>query len=275
MVHPDFQGKGVFSALSSHAIEQVAQRSDLAFLFANNNSRPVYDNWGWIEVTRVLPFFRFQHPTALLPDGGGLTRPVGALLSLGARSYLRARRLLMDDSTSISVVQFDEVPAARLAALYQQAVPDALHVVRDPEYYRWRFGEPNGSWTTYLATRGGRDLGALAVRPRTVNGNLSRVDVSDGLPVGVSGREDVFKALLDRVIANNRSVDLIGDPCGAVPSSVLRDRGFLSADSPPLSWAYARFFDPLTLFVKPLSQLNVDVRDEQNWEIDDLTHNTN
>lgn len=175
----------------------------------------------------------------------------------------------------ISVTRTDSVQAPRLASLYRQSIPEKLHVVRDAEYYRWRLGGPSGSWIVYVATRGTEDVGALVAQPRTMDGGTTRIDVSETLPLGKDDREAVFGALLDRIIADNRSVDLFVDPSGALPNEVLRDRGFVSSARPPLSWMYSRVGDPLTLFALSLTNMEFDIGDDGNWEVNDLTRNTN
>jgi GNAT superfamily N-acetyltransferase len=275
MVHPTAQGEGVFTPLTDCAIEYLTDRTDLVFLFANGNSRPIYERWGWTEVTTTTPHYRFWNPGALLPGDRTWTRVAGELLSVGARSYLAARRLLTDDSGDVSVTRVDDVPAGRLASLYRRAVPETLHVVRDEAFYRWRLGGPDRSWTVYVATRDGRDVGALVTRPQPMRGRATRIDVSDAVPLEGPQREPVCGALLDRLVADNPDVDVLAVPGTAIPSDVLESRGFLSSARPPLSWLYARLYDPLTLFAYPQTDLGFDVGDVDNWEVCDLMRNTN
>jgi GNAT superfamily N-acetyltransferase len=276
MVHPDYQGTGVFSALSDCALEYLSERSDLLFCFANSNSRPIYEHWGWTEVDRMHAHFRFQNPGALVPGDGAWTRPAGTLLTAGARGYLGVRDRLSSRSTDVSVTRTDGVPAARLAALYERAVPDTLHVVRDAEYYEWRLDGPNWSGDVYTATRNGADVAAFVVQTRAMRGGTTRVEVSDALPLTTDRvRENAFGALLDRVLDDNRSADVVSVQGTRIPNSLLRARGFVPSSRFPLSWLYERLFDPLTLFAEPVTDVPLDVSDPDNWDVNELTRNTN
>jgi len=276
MIHPDYRGEGIFSALYRRATEYLSDRSDLLFCFANANSGPIYDHWGWTEVGRADAHFRFQSPGALVPGDGAWTRPARALLSSTAKGYLAVRDRLSTPPTDVSVTRTASVPSARLASLYRRGVPETLHVVRDERYYRWRLGGPEWSGAVYVATRHGTDVAAFVVQTRTVGASSTRVEISDALPLvpDRDGRRG-FAALLDRVLGDHPNADVVALQDTRVPRELLRERGFVWSGRQPLSWLYERLFDPLTQFALPLSDVGFDVGDPDNWAVAELTRNTN
>jgi len=275
MVHPDYQGEGVFTALRNDALDYLGDRTDLVFGFTNSNSRPIYRHWGETEVGPMYAHFRFQNPEAIFPGGRLWRKPVAYLNSWGTRSYLAVRDRVSTSPSNVSVTKTEAVPAARLAALYRHSVPEALHVVRDTAYYRWRLGAPDRSGDVYIATRSGEDIAALITRHRQVTEEITRIEVADVLPI-VPNRAwtSGFRALLDRLIHDHRDADVISICSSSMPKGLLREYGFISNTRFPYSSLSRRVYVTLTLFVTPFTDTAFDISDQENWNMSELTINT-
>jgi len=275
MVHPDYQGEGVFSALRHFTKGYLSDRTDLMFGFTNSNSRPIYRHWGETEVGPMHAHFRVQNPATIFPGGRLWRTPLAYLHSLATRTHLAVRDWRSSTPSNVSVTKTAAVPADRLAALYRSRVPESLHVVRDAAYYRWRLGDPGWSGEVYIATRDSEDIAALITRPRRVNETTTRIEVADVLPLSTdraSGRG--IAALLDSVIRDHRDADVISIRGSNVPNGVLRARGFVSNARFPYSLLCARAYVTLTLFVTPFTDTDFDVSDPVNWNVNELTINT-
>jgi len=64
--HPDYQGRGIFTALTMHGLEQIASDGvEFVFNTPNDKSRPGYLKMGWSEVGRLRASVRFAGPRGL------------------------------------------------------------------------------------------------------------------------------------------------------------------------------------------------------------------
>ncbi len=124
--HPDYQGQGIFSRLTLHAIE--ALRADgVAFVFntPNDQSRPGYLKMGWQPVARLPVLFR--------------PRSVGSLLAV-ARARVPAEKWSLPTDAGVPAIEAlgDREGVADL--LRQTAADDGLRTRRTPEFMAWRYG---------------------------------------------------------------------------------------------------------------------------------------
>lgn len=275
LIRPEFRGKGVFSTLSDRAIAYHTPRSDLLFCFANENSAPIYEHWGWNAVRREVTHFRFNNP-------GAIAGEMHSWLALLSRPLATTRILfsLLDSHVpshdDIEVRHFTDVPVARFARLYQRTIPEKIHVVRDESYCRWRLNDPCQEWSMYVAVRDGEDIGALVTRSWAPSSEYTRVDIEDAIFLSDSqSRDEAVSALLSQVMSDTIDHAVIAVPDMLLPRKSLRKRGFVATDWPLLSELYDRNFTSLTLFVKPVSDLQFDVTDPNNWLVSFLLRTTN
>lgn len=123
--HPEFQGQGLFRALTMNAIDELADNG-VGFVFntPNDNSRPGYLKMGWQVIGR--PSVRVR------PHGlGSLLRMTQARVSATKWSepatFGRSPQEAFADEDEIRVV-------------LGTALADKLSTNRSPAYLRWRFG---------------------------------------------------------------------------------------------------------------------------------------
>jgi len=63
--HPDYQGRGIFTRLTLHAIEELrAEGVDFVFNTPNDQSRPGYLKMGWQVVGQIPVAVRVRNPLA-------------------------------------------------------------------------------------------------------------------------------------------------------------------------------------------------------------------
>lgn len=152
--HPDAQGRGVFRALTLHALDAIAAEGvDFVFNTPNDQSRPGYLSMGWTAVGRVPIGFRIIRPSALVRI---------------ARSRVAAARFAPDTPGSGGVTVRDIVADAGLATLLaQQQSPTGLRTRRSAEYLAWRYGHDRLGYQVSVAPRGVRDgIAVYRVRAR-------------------------------------------------------------------------------------------------------------
>lgn len=237
MVHPDHRRRGLFSTLTERSIEYYATREP-SFVFnqPNGASRPGFVKLGWQVVAPTVKRYRVQHSrpflTQRLGDSSRLVGPAVTALTKGALQVADAVRVDVDRP----VRRVDGVPSGRLAELYRQRPPEAIHAVRDEAYYEWRFGSPEWRRRTYLVEGDRGQVGALT-RTKTTPEGVTVTQIVDLVPmVGDEDWRASVWAVLDRVVDDHRDSDLLAAIPGAIPPDMLTAFGFLPDDRPPISW---------------------------------------
>jgi GNAT superfamily N-acetyltransferase len=124
--HPDYQGRGIFSKLTLHAID--ALRDDgVAFVFntPNDQSRPGYLKMGWQPVARLPVYFR--------------PRSVSSLFAV-ARARVPAEKWSLPTEAGLSApeVLSDHDAVERLVRA--SGVRGGLQTRRTAEFMAWRYG---------------------------------------------------------------------------------------------------------------------------------------
>jgi GNAT superfamily N-acetyltransferase len=153
MTHPDFRGRGIFSALVVRAWTHLRDQGiPFAFSFSQPGSLSVYRKTSVGEGTgtrETLHFRRLAYPLSL-PVLGGATRA------------LQRRRLRLTGDLSVFEVhrfgeEFDALADASTAG------PGTVATVRDARYLNWRFIDaPGGPFEVVGVRRRGALAGAVA-----------------------------------------------------------------------------------------------------------------
>lgn len=123
--HPEFQGRGLFRALTMNAIDELAAEG-VGFVFntPNDNSRPGYLKMGWQVIGRP--------PVRVRPQGlGSLRRMTQARVSATKWS----EPATFGSSPDGAFADDDEI-----RCVLTSAGTDQLTTNRSPAYFRWRFG---------------------------------------------------------------------------------------------------------------------------------------
>lgn len=268
MVHPDHRRRGLFTRMTERAIDRYRGEAAFFFNFPNPNSLPGNRKLGWEVVQDVPTCYRIQDPGALVGSAGDGRSALAAVLSAGARAYLRAREALAPDPAGITVSRHEAVPADRLAALYRERPPDGIHAARDAEFFEWRFGAAPGSYVTYVAERDGRPRAATIVGDGT-HGDAPVAQLVEVLPLVTDDRTDAVVALLRAVLRDREDRAAVLAPAGPLPEGALAALGFHRR-----SGLLARFTDPTAHVVRTLEAddpsqtvAGLDVRDPDNWHI--------
>lgn len=165
--HPDHQGRGIFSRLTSAAVDLAAQSSALVFNTPNTASMPGYLKLGWRTVGRVPLSIRPVRPVAFVTGVRSVTR--GEPLGPPPRSPLPLAREVLGDEDGLATLLAEAGADARLAT------------DRSPEYLRWRYAEaPDLDYRGVEIRNGGEVIGVAIGRPRR-RGPLAEFTLSEVL----------------------------------------------------------------------------------------------
>jgi GNAT superfamily N-acetyltransferase len=125
--HPDYQGRGIFTSLTRHALDEL--RGDgVAFVFntPNDKSRPGYLKMGWRLVGRL--------PVAARP------RSARSLLRV-ARARTAADKWSAETDAGVPAAEaLQDREAVAVWVKGRDRRPGVLRTRRTPEYLAWRYG---------------------------------------------------------------------------------------------------------------------------------------
>ncbi|MDQ1521284.1 MAG: hypothetical protein QOI55_2357 [Actinomycetota bacterium] len=138
--HPDYQGRGIFTKLTMHALDAVrADGVDFVFNTPNDQSRPGYLKMGWEVVGKL--------PVSVRP------RSVPALARMVA-ARVPAQRWSAPSTAGEAAADVLADEAALASLLETQPVVPGLRTRVDSGFLRWRYGSPLLSYRAVAASGG-------------------------------------------------------------------------------------------------------------------------
>ena len=276
MVHPDHRRRGLFARMTERSLEHYAD-GEPAFMFnvPNAISRAGYLDLGCEIVSELTTRYRLQNPAAFADLGGVLGR-IASLSGPLARGYHAVSDATIDVPADVTVVEHVDIPAETLASLYRRRPSDAIHALRDEQFFEYRFENPEWEYTAYTARLGETPVAGLVTGTRT-DGGQTVTTLVDVVPlVGDAERDRALVALLDRVLRDHRDSDIVANRGSAIPDRILSQFGFLSDRSLPLSLVAS----PTVAIAAPIPVdgswriAGRDLRDPSNWAPTFAEHNT-
>ncbi|MBM3675083.1 MAG: GNAT family N-acetyltransferase [Actinobacteria bacterium] len=151
--HPDYQGRGIFTRLTLHALDELATEGvDLVFNTPNDQSRPGYLKMGWQVVGKVPTVVRPAHWYRL-----------GRI----AKARVPAERWSTPSDAGRPAAEVLADAAGLAELLDAQATRPGLHTRLRPDVLQWRFGTPLLGYRALVAPGGAREgLAIFRIRQR-------------------------------------------------------------------------------------------------------------
>ncbi|WP_224335839.1 GNAT family N-acetyltransferase [Haloprofundus halobius] len=263
MVHPDHRRNGLLTRITEAAIDYYTDDGpSFIFNFPNQAAIGAFLKLGWVQVGEVATAYRIQKPSAFLKsDRAQRMGPFADLLfAAGHRARdaatLAAARHGGDDD--VTVTRHAEIPAKRLAALYESATPPRLHAPRTEAFYNWRFANPQWDTAAYSAKRDGEIVASIVACTQATRG-ITTTKILDALPmVDPEAESEAFDRLLRVAIADHDYADAVAVAEDTVPPKVLSRLNFLRNDSFPMSIRGS----PTPVVARPLVP-----EDEAQWTV--------
>ena len=235
LVHPDYRGQGVFTALVDHC-KQRGQAEGCRFTYgfpAPTSYATLVNRIKWHDIGQACLYVRAINTGRLvrrrLGDG-----PVQRALAAGGQAgahLLFGPRSLGTQATEITVGEADTIdPAldsfwARIRSKYP------VMVVRDTRFLSWRYGQvPGRRYQIWTARHDGRVVAATVLRSATVEG-ISCGMVVDFLVEPTERGRLGGEALLQHAVAQFREEDVDLAGClmlsHAEEADLLRRQGYI------------------------------------------------
>jgi predicted N-acetyltransferase YhbS len=134
--HPDYQGRGIFSRLTLHGLDALAEEGvDWVFNTPNQHSLPGYLKMGWQEVGRLPVSFR-PRSLAALPRLARARTPADKWSTAPGRA--RGGRQFLDITTALD----EGGPDLVRPLTDRHPPPGTAGTVRSPDHLAWRYGFP-------------------------------------------------------------------------------------------------------------------------------------
>jgi len=259
VVHPDHRRQGLFTRMSEVALDQYGD-DWLCFTFPNDRALAGYRKFGWEQLPERSTYYRVEDPASLArAQTDRRTIQLGSSLATPfVRGYYRLRDRRRSPPSSVTVKRRKNTPESVLADLYRESVPAGIHAVRDEQFYEWRFGNPDHSYSTYLAIEDGEPVAGIVVGQSRAAGHTT-TKLTDVVPL-LSPPEDALVALLDRILTDHSETDLFAAP-PVLPDAVLRRFGFHADNSFPLAFVT----DRTNHVVHATGSRGIDVTAAENW----------
>lgn len=268
MVHPDHRRQGVFTRMTEAAIDRYSDGDPSFFFnFPNQQSGPGYLKLGWESVADQATYYRVQNPPTLLEQGSDASwaSTVGRALGPLVGGYNRLSNARLGSPDEISVRRFESVPSDTMAALASNRGGDGIHVMRDEQFYDWRFDNPTWDYAAYVAERAGEPITGMVVGTTDEPG-YTTTKVTDVAPLPREAPDDGLEALLRRLVSEYDDSDLLAAP-PAMSQSAVRRAGFHGDDRPPLSYVGDQTTHVVRTLTGEWTVDGVDITDEANWRL--------
>ena len=124
--HPEYQGRGIFSRLTLHALDELQAEGVVAvFNTPNERSLPGYLKMGWRPVGKLAVGLRPRSASAAIRTAW--SRTAADKWSMPTSAGLAAAEVLADEASVEDLLQRAEVP-------------ERLHTRLTPAFLKWRFG---------------------------------------------------------------------------------------------------------------------------------------
>lgn len=265
MVHPEHRRQGLFSQMMEQMIEQYSGEYPFYFTFPNNLSGPAHLKHGSKIVSERTSYYRFQNPKALATTYTDSipAQIVTTLTTPLIKGYYHIKHRRTSTSTDLTIRKESEIPGKELSQLYQQAIPDKIHAVRDEQFYNWRFENPDWEYTTYLA-EDKKGLKAAIVVGTSAGPGQTTTKLTDVVPLTNTSKSAV-KALIDRILSDYTESDLVVAPPQGIPESVLQDFGFHPDTRPPVTLLTTQTTHVVRSLTDNWEHNGIDITDPQNW----------
>lgn len=162
--HPDYQGRGIFTRLTMHALESVRDEGvHFVFNTPNDQSRPGYLKMGWEQVGRLPIACRPRSPLAL-------ARMIAARVP--------AERWSLETDLGLPVDEALADTEALASLLASRPAFAALRTNASARFLRWRYGTPLLHYRALVGTGGVADgLALFRVRRRGAAREVVLADV--------------------------------------------------------------------------------------------------
>lgn len=270
MVHPDYQGRGIFNQMGKFAIQCLKDNGyALSYGFPNPKSRPGFLKQGYRIVAETEDMFRVANPKRVLSNKLGNKMLAGGLGSF-YDMLLNTKTKKSAPVSDLFQVEVSDKFTNDLKDVDDLRDKSGINLVRSESFLRWRFDRhPNNSYRYVTAKRDGKLWGYAVISVQQRPNGLLYGLIVDYL---VKNKDlACFRVLIDGCIdeLGKSEFDVLLVWMFSEPkfrSELLKLFGFKSSFKFPYSrlFGYA-YLDAVLIEEKVAGQ--VDIYNKDNWRV--------
>ncbi len=270
MVHPEYQGRGIFKRMGEFAIRDLKEKGfALSYGFPGPMSRPGFLRQGWRTVAQTETLFRPLKSKKLISYKLG-NKILGAGLGLLYDNFLDTRIQPVQICGSFQVKLFDRFAADELKEVDSLRDASAIDLVRKERYLRWRFdSHPEHDYRHIVVKKDEKLVGYAVIRV-----NARPDGVVEGIIVDYLVRHadvDCFRVLIGKCLneLKESGCDIVTVWAFSVANlreQLLKHFGFKSL----LKFPYSRFVNCGyldALYIDEKLADKIDIYDARNWRV--------
>jgi len=268
-VHPDHRRRGLFAGMMDRLLEHVVDHEvTIMFGFPNHEALAGLRKFGVRSIGPRRRSYRIENPAPAVRDhlGGRVGRILSDVSETVARRAFQTSDHLIGRTSGYDVTRHECPPIERLVSLYESAVPEQIHALRDEALYRWWFAAPHEDRTTWVVSRDGAPVAAILTRTTATRYGsepvrITRID--DVVPMVGPDRSPAIRAGVAEIVATEPHTDVYIAAEDVLPRGVMRRFGFV----PETSRVFER-----TDFGLGWSSISMrSLRADQRWTVNGLT----
>ncbi len=167
VVHPDYQGRGIFKALVTQARSEVNKEEiPITYHYPNKDAFPIFTKaLDSIHVPSPHTLIKVLNPEGLLA-GKIRNKYLVKMLGLAGSPFLKtiSRRKISDQTKDINISRVHSFEDGFDAFWEQVSMAHRIITVRNKKYLTWRYIEkPNSNYTIYAARKDGNIVGYVVL----------------------------------------------------------------------------------------------------------------
>ena len=169
MTHPDYKRQGIFRTMTDNSLAQgKANGIQVVLGFANTNSYPAYQKFGW---TTLFDREVYVFPADITNKAAGkLKSRALAKIANGVFQGISSLKRPHQNNAALTVRKYDRIPDEAGAVWEKFRGQYENCIVRDLTYLKWRYdGRPDAKYGTLMLYDGAEPVGFLVLRKSVAN----------------------------------------------------------------------------------------------------------
>ncbi len=228
MTHPDYKRQGIFRTMTDNSLRRGGENGIQAVLgFANANSYPAYQKWGW---TTLFEREVYVFPADVTNKAQGMLKSRAlAKMANGVFQGLEKVRRPRGLAADLRVTRFDHIPEEAEAVWERYRGSYENCIVRDGTYLRWRYdARPDAKYETIILSDDRGPAGFLVLRTGVAN-KKPMVCVAENFtdPDNESYAAALAEAVIDYCFEHKADYAVVCSGLYGVYDSVFRRYGFI------------------------------------------------
>lgn len=270
VVHPDHQRKGLLTDMTRKSLDYFGSNgAEVCYVGFGPVAIKAYEQIGFEKFDETWhEYWRFEDPGAVVAASSNPIFKYGG--SIGSPIYTRYRslrdRMSLDNIYEVEI--FDSPPIDLLYELYKSSIPSNLiHTVRDKDYLRWRYDNPDFDYKYYiLTTERGDNIAVITATGYRGLVGAEATHIMDILPLNYRKSKEKLRKIIGAMILADKNTDVYRFPGSIAKDTDLSSLGFFSTGKLPLSRIFPKEKQEAVYSLSSQDYINgINMKKFSNW----------